>query len=84
AEDLAGGDAEHNAQALRSVLRGAQRGAHADALVLGAALALEVMGEVRSPREGVARARAAIESGAAGGVLERLREFSDARARTEQ
>jgi anthranilate phosphoribosyltransferase len=84
AEDLAGGDAEHNAQALRAVLRGAQRGAHADALALGAALALEVMGEVRSPREGVARARAAIESGAAGGVLERLREFSDARARTEQ
>jgi anthranilate phosphoribosyltransferase len=72
AADLAGGDASHNARALKAVLRGEDRGAHRDCLLLGAALALEVAGEVREPREGVARAAAAIESGAARRLLEAL------------
>jgi anthranilate phosphoribosyltransferase len=70
--DLAGGDAAHNARALRAVLGGEDRGAHRDCLLLGTALALEVAGEVREPREGVARAAAAIDSGAAGALLTTL------------
>jgi len=72
AADLAGGDAAHNARALKAVLHGEDRGAHRDCLLLGTALALEVAGEVREPREGVARAAAAIESGAARRLLEAL------------
>ena len=74
--DLAGGDAAHNARALRAVLHGEDRGAHRDCLLLGTALALEVAGEVREPREGVARAAAAIDGGAARDLLERLARVS--------
>jgi anthranilate phosphoribosyltransferase len=75
--DLAGGDARHNAGELKSVLEGRDRGPHRDCLLLGAALALEVVGEVRHPREGVERAAQAIESGAARRVLEALGHFRD-------
>jgi anthranilate phosphoribosyltransferase len=72
---LAGGDALHNARALRAALFGEDRGAHRDCLLLGAALALEVAGEVQLPREGVARAAAAIDSGAARRVLDLVSHF---------
>jgi anthranilate phosphoribosyltransferase len=72
---LAGGDAAHNARALRAALYGEDRGAHRDCLLLGAALALEVAGEVRLPREGVARAAAAIDGGAARRVLDLVSGF---------
>lgn len=70
--DLVGGDAQHNARSLQGVLRGEDRGPHRDCLLLGAALALEVAGEVRDPREGIERAAQAIDSGAARRVLETL------------
>ncbi|HTT44348.1 MAG TPA: anthranilate phosphoribosyltransferase [Steroidobacteraceae bacterium] len=73
AAELAGGDAAENAAALAAVLEGRARGAHRDCLLLGAALALEVAGAVSSPREGVARAAAAIESGAGARLLAALR-----------
>jgi anthranilate phosphoribosyltransferase len=72
AAELAGGDAPHNARALKAVLHGADRGGHRDCLLLGTALALEVAGEVRHPREGVERAAAAIDGGAARRLLEAL------------
>jgi len=72
AAQLAGGDAVHNARALRSVLYGQDRGAHRDCLLLGAALALEVAGEVHEPRAGIERAAAAIDSGAARRVVDAL------------
>jgi anthranilate phosphoribosyltransferase len=71
--DLAGGDAQHNARALSAVLRGEDRGAHRDCLLLGAALALEVAGVTADPRAGIARAAAAIDEGAARRLLEALR-----------
>ncbi|HET7756427.1 MAG TPA: anthranilate phosphoribosyltransferase [Steroidobacteraceae bacterium] len=70
--DLAGGDAAHNARALGAVLTGEDRGAHRDCLLLGAALALEVVGATSDPRAGVARAAEAIDSGAAARLLEAL------------
>jgi anthranilate phosphoribosyltransferase len=71
--DLAGGDAGHNARALEAVLYGEDRGAHRDCLLLGTALALELAGESRAPDEGLVRAAAAIDSGAARRLLEALK-----------
>jgi len=70
--ELAGGDVQHNARALRAVLIGEDHGPHRDCLLLGASLALEVVGQTSRPREGVERAAAAIDSGAAARVLEAL------------
>jgi anthranilate phosphoribosyltransferase len=75
AGDLAGGDAASNARALKAALCGEDRGAHRDALLLGTALALEIVGRVKTPREGVAIARAAIDGGAARRLLESLAAF---------
>ena len=75
ARDLAGGDAASNARALRAVLSGEDRGPHRDALLLGTALALEIVGEVREPREGVRRAAEAIDGGAARKTLDALAAF---------
>ena len=72
AADLAGGDAKHNAAALKAVLEGQERGPHRDCLLLGASLALEVMGKARHFREGVELAAHAIDSGAARRVLEAI------------
>ena len=69
---LIGGDARHNAEALRAVLSGRAHGAQRDCLLLGAALALEVAGEVADPRAAMDRAREAIDGGAAGRVLDTL------------
>jgi anthranilate phosphoribosyltransferase len=77
ATDLAGGDAASNARALQAVLVGADKGAHRDALLLGAALALEIVGKVDSPREGVALARQAIDGGAARRTLDSLAAFGN-------
>jgi anthranilate phosphoribosyltransferase len=76
ASDLSGGDPRHNARALGAVLSGEDRGPHRDCLLMGAALALEVVGTVNSPREGVQRAAYAIDSGAARRVLETIGTFS--------
>ena len=75
-QDLAGGDAAHNAQALRAALTGEDRGPHRDCLLLGAALALEVAGRSRSPREGIEAAAAAIDSGAAGRTVRAVADFA--------
>jgi len=87
--ELAGADAAHNARELRRVLSGeppAMRAGHAaerapgcdphrDALLLGAALALEVSGHEPTPQSAIARAAAAIDSGAARALLARLERF---------
>ena len=75
---LAGGDAAHNARALRAVLTGEDRGPHRDCLLLGAALALEVAGVTRSRREALERARHAIDDGAAARVLDAVVAFGQA------
>jgi anthranilate phosphoribosyltransferase len=70
---LAGGDAAHNARELMRVFDGDDRGAHRDALLMGASLVLEVTGSAGGPEAGVAAAAAALDDGRAAGVLERLR-----------
>jgi anthranilate phosphoribosyltransferase len=76
--DLAGGDAEVNAGALEAALSGADKGPHRDALVLGAALVLELTGKVSSLEDGVRRAGAAIDAGDATSVLQKLKSFGAA------
>lgn len=76
-EDLAGGDAEYNAQALEAVLDGHDHGPHHDALVMGAGLVLEVTGRAASFREGVTAAAQAISGGDSARLLKQLRAYSD-------
>ncbi len=71
AGDLAGGDAAANARALRDALSG-RRGPHRDALVLGAALVLLLVGAAADPRQAAGMAGDAIDDGRAAGVLEDL------------
>jgi len=78
-EELKGADAVHNAARLAAVLRGEDRGAHRDALVMGAALVLEATGFAPGPREAAATAGAAIDDGRAASVLERLAGFDASR-----
>jgi anthranilate phosphoribosyltransferase len=68
---LKGGDAEHNAKALRVVLAG-QAGAYADIACLNAAAGLVVAGLCTTLPEGLDKARAAIASGKARAALETL------------
>ena len=75
---LRGSDAASNAARLRAALTGGDTPAHTDALVLGAALALEVTGSVEDPLAAVQRARKAIADGSAARLLERLDGFSEA------
>jgi anthranilate synthase/phosphoribosyltransferase len=69
--DIAGGDSAANALLVRSVLEGA-RGPRRDVVLMNAAAALRAAGEIEDLADGVARARAAIDSGRALEVLERL------------
>ena len=72
AEDLLGGEAELNAERLRGALAGEDTAAHRDALVLGAALALEVTGTAPDLASGVESARAAIDDGRAAALVASL------------
>ena len=56
-------------------LTGEDRGAHRDALLMGTSLVFEVTGAAADPKEGVARAAEAIDSGKAGDFLVRFREY---------
>ncbi len=70
-DDLVGGDPEHNAGVVREVL-GGKPGPHRDIVVLNAAAGLVVAGLALDLADGVARASAAIDSGAASHALARL------------
>lgn len=75
-EDLKGGDAEHNADALRHVLAG-KPSAFRDAAVMTAAAALVVAGKEADLKRGVAAAQKAIDSGAAEAALNKLVKVSN-------
>jgi len=71
-EDLAGGDAEHNARELRAVFDGSDTSAHRDALLMGTSLVLEVLGTASDARHGVELAQAALDDGRAQALLDKL------------
>jgi len=74
--DLKGGDAAHNAAALKAVLDGAQT-PYRDIAVFNAAAALVIAGKAANLREGAALADAALRSGQAAAVLAKLVEFTN-------
>lgn len=71
-EDLQGGDAEHNASRLRAVLCGEEQGPHRDALLLGAALVLQMTGRAETPVEAIAMGASALDEGRGAALLESL------------
>jgi anthranilate phosphoribosyltransferase len=71
-EDLRGGAPDENAATTRAILAG-EPGPRRDIVLLNAAAALWVVEAVGSLEEGVVRAAASIDSGAAGARLEALR-----------
>jgi anthranilate synthase/phosphoribosyltransferase len=69
--DIAGGDADENARIVRLILEG-ELGPRRDVVLMNAGAALLAAGAVEDLPEGVSRARASIDSGAALGALEAL------------
>lgn len=76
-ESLRGGDAEANAAALLSVLKGT-KGPFRDVAVFNAAAALVVAGRAENLKDGVAIATKSLDSGEAEGRLDRLVHVSNA------
>jgi anthranilate phosphoribosyltransferase len=68
---LKGGDAEHNAAAMRDLLHG-EVGPYRDIVVLNAAAALIVAGKAASLEDGVRKAQMSIDSGQAARALDKL------------
>ena len=64
-EAILGGDAKHNAQITRDIFIGEERGAKRDIVVLNAAFALFVDGNVRDLEEAIAMVEAQLNSGKA-------------------
>jgi anthranilate phosphoribosyltransferase len=77
-DDLKGADPEHNARALRAVLDG-ERTPYRDIAVLNAGAALVVAGAAPDLKDGVERAAASVDRGAAKGALDRLVAISNGR-----
>jgi len=76
--ELRGGDVAVNAALVRRIVGGQGSAAQADVACLNAAAALYVGGRAADLGEGLRQARAALDSGGARRVLERLAEFSRA------
>ncbi|UVC13176.1 anthranilate phosphoribosyltransferase [Mesorhizobium onobrychidis] len=75
-DELRGGDAAYNAQALRDMLGGAA-GAFRDTVLMNAGAGLVVAGKTTTLADGMATAAQAIDSGRALKVLDRLVEISN-------
>jgi anthranilate phosphoribosyltransferase len=75
-DQLTGGDAAHNANALRRMLAGTP-GPYRDIVVMNAAAALVISGKAADMDSGVALAAHMIDNGAALGTLERLVDVSN-------
>ncbi|WP_081999911.1 anthranilate phosphoribosyltransferase [endosymbiont of unidentified scaly snail isolate Monju] len=71
-EDIAGGSPEFNAQVIRDIFSGADKGPRRDAVVLNNAATLYVSGLVPSIQEGIEMANSLLDSGAAMNKLEEL------------
>ncbi|MBI3804445.1 MAG: anthranilate phosphoribosyltransferase [Nitrospirae bacterium] len=75
-KDLAGGDAEANAEILLSILKG-EAGPKREVVLMNAAPALVAVGRAKTLQEGVLLAAESIESGRAMMKLEQLREMTN-------
>ena len=71
-----GGDANFNAQITRDIFSGKETGAKRDIVLLNAAFALFVDGNVRDIEEAIEIAKSGLESGKASENLERMAKLS--------
>lgn len=78
-KQLKGGDAQHNADALMTVLKG-EKNPYREIVLLNAGAALVIGGKAEDIRDGISRAGAAIDKGAALAALEALISTSNAHA----
>ena len=76
-EELRGGSAAENAEAIRAVFAGA-KGGRRDAILLNAAGAIAAAGHAEDLHEGLELARSAVDSGGAAARLDDLARFSHA------
>jgi len=76
-EAILGGDALFNAQITRDIFSGVEQGAKRDIIILNAAFALFVDGNVRDIDEAIAMAKAGLDSGRAAKHLEFISEVSN-------
>jgi anthranilate phosphoribosyltransferase len=76
--DIAGGSPEFNAQVIRDIFSGKERGPRRDFLVLNNAATLYVSGKASSIQDGIELSRSLIDSGAAARKLQDLVEKSNA------
>ena len=76
-EEIQGGDAKFNAEITRDIFSGKQQGAKRDIVVLNAAFALFVDGDVRDIEEAIEMAKEGIDSGRAAKHLELISEVSN-------
>ena len=81
-EDLKGGDAGHNARALRAVLSG-ERNAYRDIAILNAAGALVVSGTVATLPDGIVMATQSVDSASALAALDRLVHVSNRKGKPQ-
>lgn len=75
-EDLAGGDARHNASITRSIFSG-EKGARRDTVILNTAVALFIGEKVKGIREGITLATESIDSGKTLELMNRYVEFTN-------
>ncbi|MGN6305950.1 MAG: anthranilate phosphoribosyltransferase [Mesorhizobium sp.] len=75
-DELRGGDAAYNAEALRGVLSG-KPGAYRDTVLMNAGAGLVVAGKAAALNDGIATAAAALDAGKAHAVLEKLVKVSN-------
>ncbi len=76
-EELIGGDAEHNANLIKGVLDGKNKGPGRDIVLLNAAAAIMVAGIADDLNAGFQKAAESVDSKAAGRCLEKLIEISN-------
>ncbi len=77
-EEMAGGDAGHNAAIAERIL-GGEHGAYCDLVLLNAGLRIYLAERAATIAEGIERARGAIDSGAAAAKLQQLRDRNKSR-----
>ena len=77
-EDIAGGDSQYNARAIRSIFEGKEKGPKRDMVLLNAAGAFLVGGKVSNLREGIDYAKEVIDDGRALAKLEEWARASQA------
>ncbi|TAH48507.1 MAG: bifunctional anthranilate synthase component II/anthranilate phosphoribosyltransferase [Chloroflexota bacterium] len=81
-EELRGGNPQENANIARQILRGEERGAKRDVVILNAAAALVAGGKANDLREGLELANDALDSGRAYAAMENLVALSNSYRQT--